>query len=800
MKGPKYFLPLILLTLVVGSTAFGLSDAVTRLDIWLVLPLALVGLALGWILGILRLPEVVNLLIGLFIGGQILFIRVGSLLDEFLQIPLSQLRMVGEAVGWVWMELTTDQPGVIPDWSLGVTATNNFWAGVVTLLERVQMWVLGIVNGKPMFDPVAVSLVWGAAIWCCAVWAGATFRRRQWTLGAVLPAGILLAATFSYVRTTSMMLLPMMGGTMLLMALGGHDLRERGWLANGIDFSRDIRLDLWVAAVLVTIGLLSAAAVLPMVSVQQIADWVQEITKDQSEDTQAIAESLGLEQLPEPATGPMDKARSGGLPQRHLIGSGPELSREVVMLVRTGDVLEPIPGGGVAAPSKRYYWRSMTFDAYTGYGWTSTRFEVNRYSAGDLLINEPLPGQRWVRQDVQLVGDSPGLLYAAGALVTADKDFNVDWRLPQDPFGVLIDESRYRADSLVSVATADQLRAAGTDYPLPIVNYYVKLPETVPDRVFALARDLTATSPTPYDRAVAIERYLRTTYPYTLAVSYPPVNRDVADYFLFDLKKGYCDYYATAMVVLARAAGVPARLVIGYASGTYDMYNARYVVTEADAHAWVEVYFPTYGWVEFEPTGNQPEVDRAQLSEIEEEAYEALMEPLVPEEPEPTTAGWFGWSWLLSGLIVAVVGLGGSTLVEVWWLSRRAPVESLGAIYRQLRYHARRLGTDQQGGETPTEFGDAFAARLIKIGPEVYWPDRLFPAEWEVRQLMALYVKASYAPEPPTVAEMKGAIRLWLRLRLRLWMARWRRKPQPERLAGTNRNATVPGSDFPRFQ
>ena len=142
-----------------------------------------------------------------------------------------------------------------------------------------------------------------------------------------------------------------------------------------------------------------------------------------------------------------------------------------------------------------------------------------------------------------------------------------------------------------------------------VANRYLTLPDELPYRVRQLALDLTAVQPNPYDRALAIEGYLRE-FPYTLNLPAPPANRDVVDYFLFDLKKGYCDYYASAMVVLARAAGLPARLVVGYNSGLYDPQQANYKVTEADAHAWAEVYFPGYGWVEFEPTGGRPPIER----------------------------------------------------------------------------------------------------------------------------------------------------------------------------------------------
>ncbi len=216
------------------------------------------------------------------------------------------------------------------------------------------------------------------------------------------------------------------------------------------------------------------------------------------------------------------------------------------------------------------------------------------YRAGELTIGESQPMQRLVWQEVQKQGNAGELLFAAGTLVTVDHDFNVAWRSQPDGdlFGASVQSKTYRVASRVSTAGEVELRLAGSNYPEWIRARYLALPNDIPDRVLVLARDLTATAPTLFDRARAIEAYLRH-FPYTLDLTTPPPNRDIVDYFLFDLKRGYCDYYATAMVVLARAAGLPARLVVGYATGTYDPSQARYVVTEADAHSWVEVYFPT---------------------------------------------------------------------------------------------------------------------------------------------------------------------------------------------------------------
>src|SRR6266498_3059362 len=165
----------------------------------------------------------------------------------------------------------------------------------------------------------------------------------------------------------------------------------------------------------------------------------------------------------------------------------------------------------------------------------------------------------------------------------------------------------YKAESYLPRVSIDQMRATPTVYPEEIRNRYLGLPKSVPNRVYQLASEITKGKANTYDKAKAIESFLRT-YPYDLEVSAPPKDQDVADYFLFNLKKGYCDYYATAMVVLARASGIPARFVSGYSSGSYDAATAQYIVRELNAHSWAEVFFPDIGWVEFEPTAAQPEI------------------------------------------------------------------------------------------------------------------------------------------------------------------------------------------------
>lgn len=352
--------------------------------------------------------------------------------------------------------------------------------------------------------------------------------------------------------------------------------------------------------------------------------------------------------------------------------------------------------------------------------------------------------------------------------MTADQPYEVAWRKPGDVFGATIAAATYQVESAVPAVDETRLRVAGTLYPGWVRQRYLALPETVPTRVLALARDLTATQPTPYDRARAIESYLRT-FPYNLNLPTPPRDRDVADYFLFDLRRGYCDYYATAMVVLARAAGLPARLVIGYAGGSFDPANGRYLVTEAEAHAWPEIYFPDYGWIEFEPTAARPLPERP-------------AEPVLPVLPEPEAAwpkavagqtGWtqhWGWGFVA---VIAGLALGGVvwSVADAWRLRRLPPAAAVARLYERLQRAGNWLAVSTTAGDTPYEFSAALAERLSGLAQAGRWQGFLAPTGLEAQGLAGLYVRTAYSAHRPDPVDQRQAIQTWRRLRWRLGLA-----------------------------
>lgn len=142
--------------------------------------------------------------------------------------------------------------------------------------------------------------------------------------------------------------------------------------------------------------------------------------------------------------------------------------------------------------------------------------------------------------------------------------------------------------------------STSNDYPARISSMYLQLPRVDP-RVRELARQITASATSNYDRARAIENYLRTRYGYTLQLPGVRVPDPLA-YFLFERKKGHCEYFASSMTVMLRTLGIPARVVNGFRGGEYNHLTGSYIIREKDAHSWVEVYFPEFGWVTFDPT------------------------------------------------------------------------------------------------------------------------------------------------------------------------------------------------------
>ncbi|MFC7325355.1 DUF3488 and DUF4129 domain-containing transglutaminase family protein [Halorubrum rutilum] len=260
-------------------------------------------------------------------------------------------------------------------------------------------------------------------------------------------------------------------------------------------------------------------------------------------------------------------------------------------------------------------WHAGSYDTYTGDGWVR--------SGEQSPLEGPLDGPPGdaTRANVTITAEGESSSLPAPwqvvdvrgpAAQTARVDEHGTVRLAE-PLGA---GETVTVESRVLDADPDALRDAGTDYDPAIEDRYTQLPASTPERVGERTEEILAAAgaENPYDRAVAIERYLREEYEYSLTVRKP--DGDVADAFLFEMDAGYCVYFATTMTAMLRSQGIPARFVTGYSEGER-IGEDRYVVRGQDAHAWVKAYFPGHGWVTFDPTpaAERDEVRSARLAD-----------------------------------------------------------------------------------------------------------------------------------------------------------------------------------------
>lgn len=284
---------------------------------------------------------------------------------------------------------------------------------------------------------------------------------------------------------------------------------------------------------------------------------------------------------------------AGGSPQMDLAFRG-QPSPDAVLYVRS-----PI----------RSYWRTAVFDHYAANAWQNTVEDepvAQRTRGGAYQMRLPraaFTGEQFVQTFSVLrpqgeaipTGYWPELLQFPATTLNTERNARGGAVRAPEPLraGLSYTVLSRKADYTPSELAADQ--AASRD------TRYMQLPPLNP-AVGKLAQAVTRNATNDYEKAAMLEQYLRTTYPYDLNIPPLPSGRDAVEVFLFQDKRGFCEQFATAFVVLARAVGLPARIATGYLPGEYDVLSGGYVVRAADAHAWVEVNFIRHGWVPFDPT------------------------------------------------------------------------------------------------------------------------------------------------------------------------------------------------------
>ena len=632
--------------------------------------------------------------------------------------------------------------------AVGVTTDLN------GLVLRYSDWARGVEAGGAYQDDFVFLSLFGVVLWTIS---GVTALLALTTRNGLIvgtPALWVLATFLFYGRQGRLLILIGFAAALLLHVLLDQQRMERNWARHRTDFSPMLLTDrmLSVGAGAVLIGLV--AAFIPNIVISPLAYKVYQTMTPVYDSVDDVTERM----FPDLKGGRRGLGRLGsGLPNRFLLEGGTELGKYEVMRVSTNYPFGEVTEMGDMPP--RLYMRRGTFINYDGRGWNNSgqqregAIEANR----DWRSEEDWPGRVALTQRVRLTSPT-AVLPAAGEPAMFRTEYELERRGGDDLVSVWSGTGpvdRYEVVSFVPAMSTESLRAlpawgeAGAELP-PDMIPHLRVPETVTPRTRDLAERLAEGNPGPFQIAESIEAHLRG-IEYNLEVPGPPPGAEVADFFLFDLRQGYCDYYTTAFAVLARLNGLPTRFATGHIGGYWDLETGEWTITEAEAHSWPEVYFPEIGWVPFEPTAGRPTLRRQAALRS---APDSFIRQSAGDAPQETSTEDWSWNWQLLFWLLPVAGL--LYLVGRWFENR--PQDP----WHGLQAWGRRIGWPHQPNQTELEYGRGLSAHLADHETE---PERRRRLTRNVVGLTAAVSQGRYGTAAIRPVALARAVELWRAMR-----------------------------------
>lgn len=648
---------------------------------------------------------------------------------------------------------------------------------VAEIGERTVTWLTKATSGGTSRDSLMFVLLLASLFWLMGhIAAWYTFRRpRLWRV--LLPISVTMLVNY-YVYTdpriatdSKASLAPFLAvfilSTLLYVVRTNVYLRELEWQRSNVNYSTELRYDFVRSGTILATIALVAMVIAPGASASpQISDLWAGITEVRDDVRTTVGRLFGSLDT---------RSRGIGNPfgSRAILGGPRDLGDEVLFDVR--------------APRGRY-WQAMVYDRYTGSDWINTDDHKLILPPGESLSSSTWSMRDTMTQTIAVyLPNNTQLLAAPEPLRVPAFSTQANITFEQGKVASLSAVySRkplragnvYQIVSSVSRADPESLRSVSQDYPDEIIQRYLQLPDTVTDRTRALAEEITADHTSAFNKAQAIEQYLRENLRYDLNVPAPPDDQDFVDFALFDLEAGYCDYYATSFVVLARSVGLPSRIAMGYAQGDFDEDAEAFRVRAHNGHSWPEVFFPNYGWIQFEPTviidpiawpappsaagasDNSASRDRAAPDPFSER------DDLIPDDllSGPDDVPFFpglqtsrgpspALIVLLGLIIVASVGTGAT-----YWITERRGTTGLSIVeraYTRMWRFAAWLGVPNPPDQTPYERATA----LENLVPD---------GEPPIRHITDMYVAEKFGRGNGN-GDSSGAEEQWTLLRPILW-------------------------------
>ena len=539
--------------------------------------------------------------------------------------------------GWIAVVMATGYGVFTIPWLYGLTLNRetSWYDRIFNIMGlRLKLAISQYSSNIMVSDPILFLAILAVLFWAFIVLSGFVLTRKSRSLVAILLSGLPLMIMSHYDQGNQSSPSYIFFFVLFALLLIGRSEYARSlleWAKQRISLTPKAQTDLRRGVLLFVVIVLVLSWSIPLTSSQtrRYSEFWTNLT--QPWETFKLKISNALQPLRNATIG-----TEGSFDASLGLGSSTTLGTAMLFTV-TPDGPPPI--------GLNFYWKVRSYNLYMNDMWlTSNDFDYatffpQRFSLNppDWIVTEPYSFSFFMNTN------QAGNFYYVNSPIWVSRQVEFMLQsLPDEQQDVaagfadplLSSGETYEVQAQIPNPTLAQLRAVEQVYP-EWLERYTQLPPDIPERIRALAEDLTKNLDNPYDKAQAITRYLRNNITYNTDMGTIPESADPIEWFLFEKQSGYCNYYATAEVLMLRSVGIPARLAVGYAQGLYDDEKGSYQVRQKDKHAWPEVYFNAYGWIEFEPTSAIGLISRPLGVAVEITPQEPLITPEIePDEPE----------------------------------------------------------------------------------------------------------------------------------------------------------------------
>lgn len=582
------------------------------------------------------------------------------------------------------------------------TKTNMaIWTGFNKLFYEMGILIRQFVFSESFEFPTAFILFIASLTWGVGFWGVYELVKNRNPWFSILMGSVLLITIDSFMdieTRNSLYSGAFILFALLLMIQVFFDNKNLGWTQEKITVDNSKGISLNKSLVYLLLFLVAIIWNIPI--------FIKSLTPATRENRELNRFFRTIEERFQDATAPL---RGENYQKLHGFGRSLPLG---LSTSQSEDVLFAVKSSASLPEGSHFYWRAWIYDAYEDGSWDSSATDVKILRPDLNILSFPESYSRNVFThyftiyqplSVYLSGGQPKSINTQAEMLYSsfdDKTIDIHSILPNS---YLARGFEYSIESWISFPSQQDLIQAGTYFPEWLEDKYTRLPAGFPRKIRDLAFEISRDSKNNYEKAKAITNYLRQNIVYSEKVSSPPKDRDIMEWFLFDYQQGYCNYSATAEVLLLRSIGIPSRLVNGYAEGEVLPDGMTFLVRGKDAHAWVEVYFPDVGWVPFEPTSSRPEL-QFPIEEIENEIPVPGIRPTTPArmpggekeifeendaisyEPAPNVLRPPG---IKNPIIFIIIIMAGTLL---YWFSRKTRKVQLAQFPRFVKMTLEKLG------------------------------------------------------------------------------------------------------------